>query len=121
MNTALWIVQAILGAMMFLLGLIKTFLPVEKLDKIAGGNRHSVGLIRFIGVSELLIGAGLVLPWSTGILPMLTWLAAVSVCIVMVLAIKEHLKYREPGKILMNVIIMCLAAFVAVGRFVPFQ
>lgn len=119
MNTALWLTQAILGGLIFLLGLMKTFLPGGKLKKFGAGDRQSLGMIRFIGVSELLIGAGLILPWLTGILPMLTWLAAVSLCLVMVLAIGEHIKYKEPGKILLNLFIICLAAFVAVGRFVP--
>jgi hypothetical protein len=121
MNTTLWITQILLGSTMFLLGLLKMFLPAEKLNKFGGGSRHSIGLIRFIGFSELLIGAGLILPWLTGILSMLTSLAAASLCIVMFLAIREHVRYKEAGKILTNVIIMGLAAFVAVGRFVPPQ
>ena len=119
MNTTLWITQILLGSMMFFLGLIKTFLPPEKLDKFGGGTRHSFGLIRFIGFSEVLIGAGLILPWLTGILPMLTSLAAIFLCVVMVLAIGEHVRYKEARKILMNVIIIGLAVFVAIGRFVP--
>jgi len=106
MNTALWIVQAILGVMMLILGLMKTFQPIEK---------------RFVGLLELLIGVGLILPQQTGIMPGLTSLAAFSVCIIMVLAIAEHVKHKETSEIGKNVIIMVLAAFVAVGRFVPFQ
>jgi hypothetical protein len=121
MNTAVWIIQTLLGAMMFLLGLMKSFLPEEKLNKFGGGGRHPAGLIRFIGISELLIGAGLVLPWLTGILPMLTSLAAIFLCIIMILAIGEHVKYNEKRKVLMNVIIFSLAAFIAVERFVPLR
>jgi len=119
MNTALWIIQALLGGTMVLLGIMKTFLTEEKLDKFGGGSRHAVALIRFIGISELLIGAGLVLPWLTGILPMLTSLAAMSLCIIMILAIREHVRHHERNKVLMNIIIFSVAAFVAVGRFVP--
>ena len=119
MNTAVWIVQALLGAMIFLLGMMKSFLPEEKLNKFGGRSRHPMALIRFIGISELLIGAGLVLPWLTGILPMLTSLAAIFLCIVMILAIREHVKYHERNKVFMNVIIFSLAAFVAMERFVP--
>jgi hypothetical protein len=119
MNTVLWIIQALLGSMLFLLGIMKTFLPEEKLARFGGGNRHPVTLIRFIGFSELLIGAGLVLPWLTGILPMLTSLAALSLCIIMILAIREHIMYNEKGKVIMNVVIFSLAALIAVERFVP--
>ena len=121
MNTTLWIAQILLGFMMFLLGLVKTTSPTEKLNKFGGGTRHSIALIRFIGFSELLIGGGLILPWLTGILPMLTSLAAAFLCIIMILAIREHVRYKEAGKILMNVVIISLAAFIAVGRFVPLR
>ena len=107
--------------MMLLLGVMKTFLPVERLHKFSWTTRSSEGYIRFVGVSELLIGAGLILPWLTGILPLLTSLAAVSLCIIMVLAAAEHVKHKETREIGKNIIILLLAAFVAVGRLIPFQ
>ena len=118
MNTTLWIAQILLGPTMFFLGLMKTFLPPDKLSKFGGGTRHSIQLVRFIGFSEILIGAGLILPWLTGILPMLTSVAGISLCVVMMLAIVEHVLYKEVKKVLVNVTVMGLAAFVAVGRFV---
>ncbi len=121
MNTLLWIVQTILGAMMILLGIVKTFQPIEKLSKFNWTTHSSEGFVRFVGVSELLIGIGLILPQMTDILPMLTSLAAVCLSIIMVLAIAEHVKHKETNEIGKNVIIMLLAIFVAAGRFVPFQ
>ena len=121
MNTALWIIQIVLGTMMFLLGLMKTFLPVEKLSKLSWTTRSTEERIRFVGFSELLIGMGLILPWLTGITPRLTSLAALSLVIVMVLAIAEHVRYNEANEIGKNVIVILLAAFVAVGRFIPLQ
>ena len=35
MNTALWIVQGMLGGMMFILGVMKSFMPIEKLQKLS--------------------------------------------------------------------------------------
>ena len=121
MNTALWIIQILLGTMMLLLGFMKTFLSAERLNGFSWTARSSVGYIRFVGVSELLIGLGLVLPQLTGILPILTSLAAGALCIIMVLAIVEHVRYKETRQIGTNVIIMLLAAFVAVERFVQLQ
>ena len=116
MNTSLWIVQAILAAMMILLGIMKTFQPIEKLSKFSWTTRSSKGFVRFVGISEFLIGAGLVVPQLTGILPILTPLAALSLCMIMVLAIADHVRNKEI-KIIMNVTIILLAAFVTVGRF----
>ena len=117
MNTSLWIVQAMLGAMMILVGIMKTFQPIEKLSKFSWTTRSSQGFVRFVGISELLIGAGLILPGLTGIVPLLTPLAALSLCMIMVLAIADHAKYKETREIGKNVIIILLATFVTVGRF----
>lgn len=117
MNTALWIVQGILAAMMFTLGVMKSFLPIEKLNKLSWTTRNSEKFIRFVGVSELLIGLGLILPWLTGVLPFLTSVAAASLCLVMLFAIAEHIRHKEARDIPKNVIIMLLALFVATGRF----
>ena len=117
MNTALWIVQIILSTLMLSLGFMKTFMPVKKLSTLNWTTHSSEGFVRFVGVSELLIGAGLILPQLTGILPLLTPLAALSLCMIMVLAIAEHVRYKEIHEIGKNVIIILLAAFVVVGRF----
>ena len=61
MNTALWIVQGMLGGMMLILGVMKSFLPVEKLNKFSWTTRNSKNFTRFVGISELMIGFGLVL------------------------------------------------------------
>jgi DoxX-like family len=121
MNTVIWIVQVILGTMMLMLGLMKTLLPVERLNKFSWTTRSSTGFTRFVGISELLIGLGLILPQLTGILPILSSLAALSLCMIMVLAVAEHVKYNEKNEIGKNLIIMLLAAFVAVGRFIQLQ
>jgi uncharacterized membrane protein YhaH (DUF805 family) len=116
MNTSLWVVQAMLGTMMITLGVVKTFQPIEKLSKLSWTTHSSEGFVRFVGISELLIGVGLVLPQLTGILPLLTPLAALSLCMIMVLAIAEHVKHKETHEIGKNVIIILLAAFITIGR-----
>lgn len=118
MNIALWIAQG-LGAGLFLMaGFIKTFTPMDKLgEKIPGMEKSPEPMVRFIGISELLGGIGLILPWLTGIAPILTPIAAVGLATIMVLAIFVHLKKSEYKAIVMNVVFLGLMAFVAVGRF----
>lgn len=117
MNTALWAVQGLLGIMFTMAGLMKSTQPKEKLAKMAWTARYSSGMIKFIGVSELLIGLGLVLPQWTGILPVLTPIAALALVAIMVLAAIDHFKAGENKEIGINVFIGALAAFVAWGRF----
>jgi putative oxidoreductase len=117
MNTALWIVQIILSIMMLVIGFMKTFYPVEKLSKFSWTTRSPKGIIRFVGISELLIGFGLIFPELTGILSVLTPCAALFLCMIMVLAMVEHIRYKEVHEIWKNIFIIMLAAFVVVGRF----
>jgi len=119
MNTALWIVQILLSLMMLAIGFMKTFFPVARLNNFSWTTRSSEGFIRYVGISELLIGIGLILPELTGILPVLTAYAALSLCMVMVLAMVEHIRYNETKEIWKNVVIILLAAFVALGRLIP--
>ena len=118
MNTTLWIIQIILSIMMLVIGFIKTSYPLERLNKFSWTTRSSKGFVRFVGVSELLIGLGLILPELTGILPILTPLAAVSLCVIMVLATIEHINHNEKQDTWKNVIVFLLAGFIAIGRFI---
>lgn len=78
----------------------------------------SPGFRRFIGVAEILAALGLILPWLSGILPSLTLLAAVGLIIVMIGAVIFHIARREYPNIVLNLVLLVLAAFVAYGRFV---
>lgn len=117
MNIALWIAQGILAVMFVMAGLMKSTQSKEKLSTMDWTTRHSIGKIRFIGISELLIGLGLVLPWLTGILPILTIVAAAALVLVMILAIADHAKHKENKSIITNVVIIAIAAFVIWGRY----
>lgn len=75
------------------------------------------GLLTFIGVSEILSAAGLVLPGLTGILTWLTPLAALGLVARMVLAMLFHLRRGEYPNILFNLALLALAAYVAHGRW----
>jgi len=80
MNMALWIAAALLAADFLLAGATHAF---RSLKMLANDRRTQwvadlpAAVVRFIGVSELLGAAGLLLPALTGMLPWLTALAAV--------------------------------------------
>lgn len=119
MNTILWIFQGILAAMFLMAGIMKLAQPKVKLSKqLPWVNDFSTVTVRFIGVSELLGSIGLIVPWLTGIAPILTPVSAVGICLIMVLATNiVHLKKNEYKETLFNVLIFLMAAFVAYGRF----
>src|SRR5262245_22830625 len=83
---ALWTVQVLLAIAFGMAGVMKATQPIEVLaaQMVWPGDVPSA-LVRFIGVSELLGGIGLVLPAATRIQPRLTPLAAVGLVVVMIL------------------------------------
>ena len=118
MNIALWIVQALLGLMFLFAGVQKGFRPLEAIAAtMAWVSSVPSALVRFIGITELLAGIGLILPALTGILPALTIWAAVGLVVVMALAIAFHVSRREYSAVGINVVLLALAAFVAYGRW----
>lgn len=123
LHIALWVVQVLLAAAFGMVGFMKLSLPTAELAAKGMGfvNHTSEGMVRFIGVAELLGAIGLILPSALRILPFLTSLAAVGLAIIMVLATNEHISHGEP--FLPTVVLFALAAFVAWGRYkmVPIQ
>lgn len=121
MNVVLWIVQAILAAMFVMAGLMKTTQPREKLQKqLPWVEDFSTGTVRLIGVAELLGGLGVILPAVTGIVPVLTPIAATGLAIIMVAAAVVHTRRKEPQAIAFNAVLFTLAVIVAWGRFGPY-
>ena len=115
-HVSLWIVQTLLAAMFLMVGYMKTFTPIDELNKTVAIAAEMPVLIRFIGMSELAAGLGLLLPAALRIRPQLTALAGAGLALVMVLAIAFHLMRGEYSAIGTNIALGVLAALVAWGR-----
>ncbi|WP_045516666.1 DoxX family protein [Neobacillus niacini] len=117
MNIALWIVQILLGLMFLMAGTTKAFSYEKAKASMPWVKDSSKGLVTFIGVAELLGGLGLILPYALGIAPILTPIAAIGLGVIMILAAVFHAKRKENQAIGMNIILLALAIFVAIGRW----
>ncbi|MEH7249308.1 DoxX family protein [Neobacillus niacini] len=117
MNIALWIVQILLGLMFLFAGSSKAFSYEKTKASMPWVQDYSRSLVIFIGVAELLGGLGLILPYALGIAPILTPIAAIGIAVIMILAAGLHIKRKENQAIGMNIILLALALFVAIGRF----
>jgi hypothetical protein len=119
MNTLIWTVQIILAIVFFYSGVCKSVLPVQKL--IAKGQTGVAGYapatIRFIGICEILGAVGIILPWLTGILRVLTPLTAICFAILMLLAAPIHYRLKEPRNVITNIFLLALSLFVAWMRW----
>lgn len=80
------------------------------------GKDSTKGLVTFIGIVELLGEIGLILPYAFGIAPILTPIATLGLGVIMILASAFHVKRKEYSGMGMNLILLALALFVAIGR-----
>jgi uncharacterized membrane protein YphA (DoxX/SURF4 family) len=118
MNVFVWILQIVLALAFVAAGLTKLTQSREKLRPRMGWvDDYSDQSVKLIGAAEVLGALGLVLPWWTGIAPILTPLAAVGLAVVMIGAIITHGKRRELPQVAFNVVLLVLAVIVAVVRF----
>ncbi|WP_329550964.1 DoxX family protein [Streptomyces sp. NBC_00696] len=120
MNTALWIVQGLLALAYIAAGGLKLVRPREQL--VASGNfdwmkDSSDAAVKAVGLVEILGALGVILPWLTGIAPILTPIAAVGLVVVQIFALRIHLVRHEHQPLPVNALLLLLAAFTAAGRF----
>jgi hypothetical protein len=122
MNLALWIAAGLLAVVALAGGISKTFVPKEKLAETPGGEwtaHAGVGFVKTLGVLELLAAVGLILPAVVDIAPVLVPVTAVCWVLLMVGAMVTHLRHGSPKFVMLNLIYLALAAFIAWGRFGP--
>jgi hypothetical protein len=117
MNVVLWIVQGLLAVAYVLAGSTKAFQPMEQLGKrMKWVSSVPAGLVRFIGIAEVLGAIGLIIPIVFNVAPGLSIAAAGGLVLVQVFAIVFHLSRGEGRMLPTNVVLLLLAVLVLVGR-----
>jgi hypothetical protein len=114
MRYALWIVQGLLALLFLFAGAMKFIMPIEEMTRLMP---MPGAFLRFIGVTEILGGLGLVLPSLLRIRPGLTPLAAVCLMVVMVGAVVISLMTGGAAAAVMPFVVLILLGFVAYGRW----
>ena len=122
MNIALWVAAALLAIAFLATGLLKITRSKEQLAAAGMGwtEGFSPSTITAIGVAEVLGAVGLILPAVLDVAPVLVPVAAVGLALVMVGAATTHLLRKETRMVVLNVVLLALALFVAWGRFGPY-
>src|SRR5438876_4642288 len=96
MNIALWVVQALLALAFLGAGIMKVTQPIDKLKANMSWVTHATpGIVRLVGILEILGAIGLILPALTHILPILTTFAAVGLVLTMIGAVIVHIRLKE--------------------------
>jgi len=123
LNITLWIFQAVLS-FFFLMHSRILLMPDKAIRDSMREQMQFIfdlpaGLRMFIGVAEILAPIGLIAPGLTGIWPWLTPLAAAGLAVIMLGSIVYHVSRGEASpRLMLNVVVLALAAFVAYGRWV---
>ncbi|HEX2301778.1 MAG TPA: DoxX family protein [Pseudonocardiaceae bacterium] len=122
MNVVLWIVAGVLAAAFLGAGLMKLGQPKKKLAESGMGwtDDFSDGAVKAIGALEVLGALGLILPAVFDVANVLVPIAAVGLALLMLGAAVTHARRKEPQMIVVNVVLLALAVFVAWGRFGPY-
>ncbi|MDL9977896.1 DoxX family protein [Microbacterium sp. ASV49] len=97
MVMALWIVNIVTAIGFLGTGSLKAFVPKPTLRArgIAWTDDFSAPTIRLLGVAELAGAVGLIVPMATGILPVLTPIAAVCLAAITAGAVTVHVRRKE--------------------------
>ncbi len=118
MNTFLWVLQVVLALFFLMPAGMKLLSSKQKLiEKGMVKDGESDIPSRLIGTMELLGSIGLILPMWLNILPILTPIAAIGFCIIMIGAFAVHFGRKEYKQLALPVLIFILSAIVAWYRF----
>ncbi|SOD73911.1 DoxX-like protein [Jatrophihabitans sp. GAS493] len=110
MKVAYWVVAAVLALLYLYSGGIKIVRSKDQLRPMMGWiDTVPLGLVRTIGVLEVLAAVGLLLPPLTGIAPGFALAAAVGLVVLQVGAISLHLSRGEAKLIGLNIVLIVLA------------
>jgi len=121
-NVTLWIAQGLLVAMYGMAGMMKAFRTSKAREQLPWAKDRSAAFVKFIGTSELLGALGVVLPMVTGVLIWLSPAAAIGLSVVQILAIGTiHLPKKEFKVLPMNLALLALSVFMAIGRWQLFM
>ena len=122
MNTVTWIAQCLLAIVM--LGAGATKLTQSREQLMASGKMDWIedfadSQIKGIGALEVLAAIGLIVPAVLDVAPALVGVAAAGVVFLMLGAAATHMRRGERQMVLVNLVIVAIAVFVAVMRFGP--
>ena len=122
MNVALWIAAGLLAVVALVGGLTKTFVPLERLSRHEGAawtRGASPAFVKTLGVLEILAAIGLVVPALADVGPVMVPVTAVCWVGLMIGAMITHGRLGQTKLVIVNVVYLALAVFIATGRFGP--
>ena len=122
MNITLLVITGLLAVVALVGGVTKAFVPKAKLSAHSGGEwvqGVDDGFVKMLGVLEILAAIGLTVPAVLDIAPVMVPVTAACWVLLMIGAMITHSRLGQPKFVLVNLIYLAIAVFVAWGRFGP--
>lgn len=112
MNTIIWIFQSIIAVIFLYSGVHKAYFDEKTLVQKGqtGVEGLPPGLIKFIGISEIIGAVGLILPQLLNLYPILSPIAALCLGLIMIPAAVIHYRRDEWKNVILNIgiFLICL-------------
>lgn len=117
-NSVLWSLQILLAVVFIGIGIMKLVRTREAIAASGGKWAMDVSArnVKLIGVVEILGGVGVIAPLYFGIVPVLTFFAAVGLALTMAAAAALHIKRGEIPLLIAAILTMAITLAVAYGR-----
>ena len=117
MDTLIWIIQSLMSVLFVFHGIAMFNPPAAVQESVVKKMGYSLAFLKILGTLEVLGGLGLILPTLTGIMPVLSPLAALGLVIIMIGAVGSHARHGEGKQTFATTVVTLLVVFVAIGRF----
>lgn len=117
MNSFIWILQIVLAVVLFFSGSIILLFREKLKTRLSWINTYGPFGTTLICLAKIAGAAGLIIPWYSGIIPVLTPIAAGAIALFMFLAFRYHLQHQERKDIPATVLFFTLAILIAIYRF----
>jgi hypothetical protein len=121
-NISIWIATVVLASVALLGGATKTFVPKRKLASHNGGEwvgAADTWFVKSLGVLELMASVGLVLPAVLGIGRVFVPVTAMCWVLLMIGAMVTHGRLGQTRFVMVNIVYLAVALFIAWGRIGP--
>jgi uncharacterized membrane protein YphA (DoxX/SURF4 family) len=116
-NTLIWIIQSLMAVLFVFHGIAMFNPPPPVQESVIKKMGYSLPFLKIIGTLEVLGGLGLIIPSWTGIMPILSPLAALGLVIIMIGAAVSHARQGEGKQTVATSVVTLLMALVAIARF----
>ena len=114
MSAIIWVISGMLAFVLLMAGALKALKGKDGIaDKMPWVEDFSDGQVRSIGFAEVMGGIGLIAPAATGIVPILSPIAAACLVPLLLGAVYTHFRRKEMANLVPPLVLSGMAGYLA--------